>query len=268
MSREDRAVGRQPQGERELDAINQLLAEEPELAPAFEAMVASLDEARVTAEGWEALRARLDGEGSATARGGAAASSAAMTGADRASAQRDGAPDRPGMRPARGDGGPLLTGAGAATQDRPPPRSAPSVRWAVGLALVAAVVVAGSWASLQAGEAARLRDDQRILAYWMANPAMQLVALDDPGPGPTASARLGIVCLLPDGRALLLQPSGAPRGATYVVTGDGPGGSRELARGRGNMLQFDASGVDSVEVSLARGADSTVVAQADLAQLR
>src|SRR5690606_24836294 len=97
--------------------------------------------------------------------------------------------------------------------------------------------------SLKAAEAAKLRDDQRILAYWMANPDMRLVALSAPGSTSRAGpARLGVVCVLPDGRALLLQPTAAPRGATYLVTGQGPTGTTELARGRSNMLQFDASG--------------------------
>lgn len=245
MSREETSVGRLPDGERELDAINQLLEEEPELSPAAEALVASLDEAALPAGGWEALRAKLD------------ASPGHREVGRRPAEQSD-----PASVPAAEPDDPWQTDFRAA----PPAqvgRAQVATRWVVGLVLVAAVVVAGSWGVLKAGEAAKLRDDQRILAYWMANPNMQLVAVGEPGAAVEAgNARLGVVCVLPDGRALLLQPSGAPRGATYVVRERGPGGSQELARGRGNLIQFDASGVAAVEIVLARGDDTEVVGMA------
>lgn len=42
----------------------------------------------------------------------------------------------------------------------------------------------------------------------------------------------------------------APRGATYVVLGQGPAGEVELARGSGNLLRFTASDIASVRVRL------------------
>lgn len=254
MSRDDRGVRAVPPSGDELDAINQLIAEDRELAPALEAVVGALGEDELPAGGFEALRARL---GAQEAAGDSAAREVGRE--SRAAAVESNSAWE------RGAGAAAGRAEGSAPR-RPPTssRAANGARWAVGLVLVAAVVTAGSWASLKAGEAAKLRDDQRILAYWMANPEMRLVSLDDPARPETATARLGIVCVLPDGRALLLQPAAAPRGATYLVVGDGPSGSRELARGRDNLLQFDAGGVSSVEVVLASGQERTVIAQAQL----
>jgi len=127
---------------------------------------------------------------------------------------------------------------------------------------LAALAVVGTWGYLRGAEAARLRDDQRILAYWMSNPEMRLTALEPAAGVPTA--RLGVLCVLPDGRALVLQPSPAERGSTYVVVGWGAGGLRELARGRENMLQFDVTDVEVVELRAERGDDVQTLALARL----
>lgn len=227
----------------ERDAITEALSDEPELAPVFEALAASLAEEGLPVGGWEALQSRLAADDAAGQAVGAATPPVA------------GAPDAGrGMPPGRAAASsePWDRYPAAATKRAVPGRGGEAGRWLVAAVLAAAVVVAGSWGSLKAGEAAELRDDQRILAYWMANPEMRLIALSAPGgQAGEGRPRLGVVCILPDGRGLLLQPSAAPRGATFVVTGEGPDGAEELARGRGNMLQFDAGGVSSVEVALA-----------------
>lgn len=136
----------------------------------------------------------------------------------------------------------------------------PGFAWAAAAALILVVAGVGVWGVQQAAESARLRDDQRILAYWMGNPEMRVAALQ-----PTNQAsdtRMGVLCMLPDGRALMLQPGPAGRGNTYVVMGRGPAGTRELARGPENMMQFDITGVDVVELRLEAGGEVTTLARA------
>lgn len=149
----------------------------------------------------------------------------------------------------------------AAPPHPPPPRR--SLAWAAALvAAVLALGAVGAWGVTQRNEAARLRDDQRILAYWMANPGMRLTPLE-PAEG-VAAVRLGVLCVLPDGRALVLQPTRPEGGATYVVVGWGDSGLRELARGRDNMLQFDATGVQVVELRTERAGQTATLAVARL----
>ena len=204
----------------------------PEGALAAEVLVSSLAPSELPAGGWERL-------------------SAAVAGGAGAAAGRDAAR---GPAP-----GPALPEA------RPSRASPPRRPWGLDLALaaaVAALAAVGTWGVLQRSEAARLRDDQRILAYWMSNPGMVLTPLE-PAEGAPAT-RLGVLCVLPDGRALVLQPEMAARGETYVVVGRGAGGERELARGRENMLQFDVTGVEVVEVRSERGQRTETLAVARL----
>ncbi len=142
----------------------------------------------------------------------------------------------------------------------PPPRPWSTFAWAAVATVVLVVAGLGVWGVQQATESARLRDDQRILAYWMGNPDMRLTALQ---PAAEATdARLGVLCVLPDGRALILQPNPAGRGQTYVVVGRGAGGVRELARGDQNMIQFDVTGVDVVELRIEEGGATNTLARA------
>src|SRR5690606_8152061 len=66
--------------------------------------------------------------------------------------------------------------------------------------------------------------------------------------------------------ALMLQPTPAGRGSTYVVMGRGPSGTRELARGPENMMQFDITGVDVVELRPEAGGEVTTLARATVAR--
>ncbi len=154
-------------------------------------------------------------------------------------------------------------GNGTAEAAFAPPASRRPLAYLFGLAACVAVVGAvGAWGLMQRTEAARLRDDQRILAYWMSNPQMVMTALEPAADVP--ATRLGVLCVLPDGRALVLQPNRAERGTTYVVVGWGDAGLRELARGPENMLQFDVSGVDVVELRTQRGEQTQTLAVARL----
>ncbi|MFO7546516.1 MAG: hypothetical protein R6W77_13575 [Trueperaceae bacterium] len=138
----------------------------------------------------------------------------------------------------------------------------------VGVLVVALVALVGTFATFQAASVAELREEQRVLAYWMAIPDMTLISLEAPaGAGddawsgsdaawagsdeasePDDTGHLGVVCLLPDGRGLVLRPYPAPPGGWYQVVGTGPEGEIELARSGGNVLTFDARGIERVEV--------------------
>src|SRR5690606_9551828 len=110
-------------------------------ALATEALVATLAPSGLPEGGWERLAAAV------SARAGAA---------------------RPAERPTVG---PAVTGATL----RPAPRR-PLAYAALAVAVLALGGV-GAWGLVQRAEAARLRDDQRILAYWMSNPGMVLTPL-------------------------------------------------------------------------------------------
>ncbi|HEX7040254.1 MAG TPA: hypothetical protein VF202_09090 [Trueperaceae bacterium] len=154
-------------------------------------------------------------------------------------------------------------GAGTIEAAYPPPAARRPLAYLAALAVaVVALGSVGAWGLVQRSEAARLRDDQRILAYWMSNPEMEMTVLEPAADVP--SARLGVLCRLPDGRALVLQPNRAEPGTTYVVVGWGAAGLRELARGPENMLQFDVSGVDVVELRTQRGELTQTLAVAHL----
>ena len=204
-------------------------------ALATEVLTASLSPDELPAGGWDRLRS---------------AATASRTAGTTASG---GLP-----RPAR---------AVAGDADLPPYVAPPPPRRTYGF-LVALTIAAlalggvGVWGYQRGAEAARLRDDQRILAYWMSNPDMRLTPLQPAGD--VQAGRLGVLCALPDGRALVLQPNPAEPGTTYVVVGWGDGGLRELARGRTNMLQFDVGGIDVVELRAERGQESWTLALAHL----
>lgn len=226
MNEEGRAAGR---GEGPEAANGNAPFEGREGALATDALVAGLQPSELPAGGWERLSAAV--------------------GARRA-------------EPVRREAGRAGTAAADRRAAPRPGRSRPYVYASVATLALAALAVVGTWGYLRGAEAARLRDDQRILAYWMSNPEMRLTALEPAAGVPTA--RLGVLCVLPDGRALVLQPSPAERGSTYVVVGWGAGGLRELARGRENMLQFDVTDVEVVELRAERGDDVQTLALARL----
>lgn len=127
-------------------------------------------------------------------------------------------------------------------------------RVVAGVLVVALVALVSAFATFQAASVAEVREEQRVLAYWMANPDMTLISLEAPtttgaaASDPADAGHLGVVCLLPDGRGLVLRPYPAPRGSWYQVVGSGPEGELELARSGGNVLTFDARGIERLEV--------------------
>lgn len=165
--------------------------------------------------------------------------------------------------------GPRTAGAGTAgprTADpraagpktaRPEPRARPRRRsWAPFLpAAFAAVLLVGvaTWGGIQARNAATLEREQRIVAYWMRDPDIRILHLEQEG-----ALTAGIVCILPDGRAMVLQPGRAPAGSSYVVYGVSDAGDVALAEGRGRLLLFRAEGLRRVSLAVRGRTDATV----------
>ncbi|HET8985843.1 MAG TPA: hypothetical protein VFN03_08805 [Trueperaceae bacterium] len=232
----------------EAGVLDELLREDPDLAVAVEALPAALDRVDVPAEAWGKLSAALNelGQGGA---GSGVRSEGSPSRAEADMADEAGPTSPSSTRPAR----PVADGY--AGRRRPRPRS-----WLTAAAVAVVVVGLGTWGALQTGERARLIDEQRVLAYWMANPDLKMVALKEVGSaeppmGAGQLGRLGVVCVLPDGRALLLQPAPADRGKSYVVVSraaDGASGAEtDLGRGTGNVIRFDLAGAERVVVMLA-----------------
>lgn len=244
----------------EHDLVGQVLSEEPYLAAALEALPAALDRVDLPTGAWDKLAAAL------TEPAAAAADTAVHGAASVPPTEAGGAARSPWLTSAR----PTRT----RSSGRPGWNWAHPLTWLTAAAVITVVVGLGTWGSLQAGDRARLIDEQRVLAYWMANPDLKMVALraiseptaaEDDGP----SGRLGVVCILPDGRGLLLQPTPSGRGKSYVVVSRGAGddatADADLGSGTGNVVRFDLAGAQRVVVMLASGDGERVpIAWADV----
>lgn len=186
---------------------------------------------------WAALQAKLRVDASAAdeaAPDGEAAPAGASAGSDaEPTAAPGGAPASP-PRPATRSSGPR-------------PRSGWWTVLPIGLALL--LVATAVWGGSRARQAATLNREQRIVANWMRHPDMRVLQLTAAG-----EQRAGVVCILTDGRAMVLQPDPPPAGSSYVVYGrSGSGGAAdetELVRGRGRLLRFQAEGLTQVSVRL------------------
>jgi anti-sigma-K factor RskA len=140
----------------------------------------------------------------------------------------------------------------------------------LGAALAASLVLLtaiGAWGIQERQAHTQLANEQRIIAYWMRSPELRILSLDGVGPGaaPSTETRAeippGVVCILPDGRAMLLQPYAAPRGSRYVLYGVGPDGRMELGATDERFLLFDAAELTGVELVL-EGRRDELVAEA------
>jgi len=230
---------------------------DPELGRAVEALPAALPVETLPVGGWERLRTAIAGELRAGATPGRELE--VITGGR--------------LNPAGAAGDVAALPGGSLVASARLPRAA---AWGMGAALVLLVAGGGAFAAIQAGrvgqlrqEQTRLLEEQRVLASWMSNPEMVLVALQPAGRNASVAAsdgsysssgagRHGVVCVLPDGRGLVFQPNPAPKGQSYVVIGDGPAGEVELARGSGNMIRFEVGAINRVEVRLtSAGAQTT-----------
>lgn len=161
---------------------------------------------------------------------------------------------------------PAPVGPAPAAARRPtPPRRRP-LALALALSLLLLALSLG-WGTVQYRTAALHLHEQAVVAYWMRVPGMKVVPLQavDGAPG---VVHPGVVCLLPDGRAMVLQPHPAPADGDYVLyglTGDSAGGGERVPLGqtRGTLIEFHADGLQAVELALP-GPAGGVVARAAL----
>lgn len=152
------------------------------------------------------------------------------------------------------------------SEDRHTPLSAPPRRWrdrallALAAALVLTTGASLAWGGWQRSRALRLDQEQSVLAYWMLHPDVDIVALDPP----QGEKRNGIVCLLPEGRTLLLQTHPPSSGGIYRVWG-GSGADRTLiGETNGRMLVFDRTPFDRIEVERVSRTVATLVGSTEL----
>ncbi|MEJ2666126.1 MAG: hypothetical protein P8Z81_03320 [Deinococcales bacterium] len=265
----DRALGLlEPEDERRLeaalDASPELRAEAKALRSALYAVPVALEPATPAPGSWEALHALLHaGEAptpasrtTGTPGADAASDGEATTGGDRT---RSAASARPAGTSAR----PAGTSARPAAASPSRPRQRRVRRLSLGLVTLAAVLVfTALWGVLQQRRATLQAHEQAVVAYWMRVPGMQVVPLEAVTRQGWA-LRPGVVCVLPDGRAMVLQPHPAPAGRTYVVYGMTGTGRVELGSTRGTLIEFHAGGLQGVELAIP-GPDGGVVAQASL----
>lgn len=241
----DRALGLlEPEDERRLqaalDASPELRAEAKALRSALYAVPVALDPATPAPGAWELLRARLHADG--TDRTAATASPKPAPAGDRTG------PD-------------ALVAAARAPAARARPRPVRTLSLALA-ALAAVVALTALWGVVQLRRATLQAHEQAVVAYWMRVPGMQVVplqAVTEQG----WSLRPGVVCVLPDGRAMVLQPHPAPTGRDYVLFGMTGTGRVELGSTRGTLIEFHAGGLQGVELAIP-GPGGGVVAKASL----
>lgn len=254
----------------EADAVEAALAADPELRHEADALAnalfvvpEALEPEPLPDDAWSRLQAALRGGAAAGARDHARAP---IDGREREQAS-DATSTTSEALEADVASGTRAASGGVAIRE---PRSRPLRTWGLALAASLALLVAvGAWGVQETRENARTADQQRVIAYWMRNPNLRIVSLEGVGagapvPGEDAAAvPPGIVCVLPDGRAMMLQPYDAPHGSRYVLYGVGPEGRVRLGETTDRFLLFGADELAEVHVEL-EGAREGVVARADL----
>ena len=256
-ARVDVAVARSPTLRDEVQVLSRLVYAVPE----------ALDPEPVPEGAWERLRDALwEGRPDAPAELWRRAPTAGrrMREAPRAAASAG-----TGAAPAREGGGVGTASAGRAALPMHPTGRARVQRgrplpWGVRgvtLALVAALVVlvaTAAWGLQAARQRAQLVSEQRTIAYWMRHPDLRILPLQPVAGGAEPDEHLGVICVLPDGRAMMLQPNAAPRAARYVLYGNRPGGRVELGATPHRFLLFDAEGLAGVELTVQGSAEETL----------
>jgi hypothetical protein len=218
--------------------VGDALARSPELraeADALRAALFALPEAlepEAPAPGsWETLLARVRSE--------------------RPESPREPAPGAPPVAP-RAEPAPAPGRSGG-----PPPSRRPVLAVALAIALALLVGTAG-WGALQQRRADLAAHEEAVIAYWMRDPELKIVPLEA-----VRGGHPGVACVLPDGRAMVLQPHAPGAGRSYVLYGLTGTGRVELGRTRGRLLLFRADGLKGVELAVG-GPSGGVVARADL----
>lgn len=223
-----------------------LRAEADALRAALLALPEALDPEPPAPGSWETLLARVRQEraGSATAGTGTDTRTDTDTGTEPPpdpAPQTGTATARPAARPA----------AGAR-----PRRPVLAVALAIALALL---VGTAGWGAVQQRRADLAAHEEAVVAYWMRIPGLSIVSLDAVQGG----YHPGVACVLPDGRAMVLQPHAPRAGRSYVLYGLTGTGRVELGRTRGRLILFRADGLTGVELAVS-GPSGGVVAKASL----
>ena len=130
---------------------------------------------------------------------------------------------------------------------------------AVALAIALALLVGtAGWGALQQRRADLAAHEEAIVAYWMRIPELSIVSLEA-----VQGGHPGVACVLPDGRAMVLQPHAPRAGRSYVLYGLTGTGRVELGRTRGRLILFRADGLTGVELAVS-GPSGSVIARASL----
>lgn len=238
-----------------LGASPELRTEADALGRALFALPEALEPEALPEGAWDGLHAKL------ARRAGNDGPPAPSTAPHAAASAASGAPAA-----SESDAGePLDAEPGATTGSKRRPRlPVMALALAASVTLLAAV---GAWGIRAEQDRAELANEQRIISYWMRNPELRIVSLQGIGPGAVvaegtpAEVPPGIVCVLPDGRAMMLQPYAAPNGTRYVLYAVGPEGRTELGTTRDRFLLFDAADVRGVQLEV-EGRLDAVVAEA------
>ena len=158
-------------------------------------------------------------------------------------------------------------GGAGTTPPVPPPATAPSLAaarrrrpvLAVALAVALTLLVGtAGWGALQQRRADLAAHEEAVVAYWMRIPDLSIVSLEA-----VQGGHPGVACVLPDGRAMVLQPHAPSAGRSYVLYGLTGTGRVELGRTRGRLILFRADGLTGVELAVS-GPSGGVVAKASL----
>ncbi|MEJ2289290.1 MAG: hypothetical protein P8Y02_11765, partial [Deinococcales bacterium] len=174
--------------ERAVQRSAPLRAEAEALRAALYVVPEALEPEPQTPEAWETLLARVRSEPAVPA----------ASEDPHAAATRAPAPPR------------APTGAAGSAR---PQRGSPGLAVALAIALALLAGTAG-WGALEHRRASLSAHEEAVVAYWMRYPGLRIVSLD-----PVGDAHAGVVCVLPDGRAMALQPHAPSAGRSYVLYG-------------------------------------------------
>jgi len=248
--RVDDALARSPELRAQADALRTALLALPE----------ALEPVLPAPGSWETLRARVRAERPAAGdKATTHTTSTDTTAGDTAAGTGPIAAGSVGAAP------PQAPRRLAPTADGRTPRDAASARarrpaLAVALAVALALLVGtAGWGALQQRRANLAAHEEAVVAYWMRIPDLSIVSLEGVGGG----QHPGVACVLPDGRAMVLQPHAPRAGRSYVLYGLTGAGRVELGRTRGRLILFRADGLNGVELEVS-GPTGGVVAKASL----
>ncbi len=251
-ARVDDALARSPDLRAEVDALRAALLALPE----------ALEPEAPAPGSWEALRARVRAERPAAGdTTGTDTTGTDTTGTETGNdtARRTGPVGGP---PRQAPRAPARPADGRTLRPPAPPAGARARRpvLAVALAVALALLVGtAGWGALQQRRADLAAHEEAVVAYWMRIPELSIVSLETV----RGDYHPGVACVLPDGRAMVLQPHAPRAGRSYVLYGLTGDGRVELGRTRGRLILFRADGLSGVELEVS-GPTGGVIAKASL----